>query len=692
MVDNSHRKLAAVMFTDMVGYSAMVQKNETLALELLDEHRMIVRSILPEFGGKEIETPGDAFFVRFDSALQAVHCAIAVQKAFFERNKDVHDGHRIMLRAGVHLGDVVEKGKSVMGDCVNIAARIEPLARPGCVCVSQDVARQIANKIEYPLIKMSTHKLKNIDLPVELFTVQLPWIPEEPPTKIKMIKTMAGKKPADKSAWAFRIIFLVIIGLLAISLLFRDEPDRGNAIAVLPFRNMSGNAEDEYFSDGMTEDVIAQLAKLSGLKVISRTSVMQYKTESRNLKEIGSELDVGIILEGSVRRSGDQVRIVAQLIDAESDDHLWVETYDEKLTEIFAIQTAVAEKIARSLNARISNEERLRLNSEATKNMAAYDLYLKGRYHWNKRMPDELNKGIGYFNQALELDPTYALAYCGLADSYIILGNYYLSPPHESFQDAKQAALKALEIDPELAEAHTSLAYALCYSDWDWKNAEKEFKKALALNQNLAQAFDWYALYLTITGRFDEAGNMRQQALMLDPLSVVINADVGLALYMERKYEPAIAQNLKTLAMDPGLGALAHIPLGGSYLRTGKTQEGLKSFSEMNAKMISIAPTGHNITIAAIGYGYAWAGRTEQAYDMLELLMEKGGDEYVSPFWVAVLYIGLKEYDQALQWLDRAFEEKDGSLVYIKVMPVFDPVRTDRRFISLLEKTGLSAY
>ena len=690
MTQTNQRKLAAIMFTDMVGYSAITQKNENLALQLLEEHREIVRRILPKYNGKEIETPGDAFFVKFSSALQAVHCAIEVQKTFYERNISAESEEKIILRAGVHLGDVVEKGKSVLGDCVNIAARIEPLARPGCVCVSQDVARQIQNKIDYPLRKIEKQKLKNIKIPVDIFAIDLPWVPDDHPARLRIAPRIKFDIKKWRPFFIGGIALIVIILAVVIRFSYQNLPLEKKAIAVLPFKNIGGDREDEYFSDGMTEDVIAHLAKISGLKVISRTSVMQYKGQERNLKEIGDELDVGIILEGSVRREGNKIRIVAQLLDANKDDHLWVETYNEELTQIFAIQSAVAEKIAASLKTRITSAEKSRMVKEATNDMAAYDLYLRGRYHWNKRLPEDLNKGIEYFKQALKLDTNYALAYTGLADSYLILGNYALLPPAESFTRAKQAAEIALELNDQLAEAHTSLAYTLCFSDWNWFRAEEEFKHALRLNQNLVQTYSWYSLYLTFTGRFAEAEKMRERALQLDPFSVVLNADIGLALYLERKYDRAIEQNLKTLQMDPGLGALAHFPLGAAYLKKSRYSEAIESFSQMSRKLTGIIPTGHQIPIATLGYGYAYFGKEDRAEDMLELLMDKAKEEYVSPFWLAVLHTSLGQHDQALDWLEKAVDERDGFLVYLKVIPVFDPLRSQNRFISILQKIGLS--
>ncbi len=685
---NDQRKLAAIMFTDMVGYSSIAQKNESLALDLLEEHRQILRAIFPKYDGQEVETVGDAFFVEFSSALEAVRCAVEIQKTLFDRNKSEDEQNKIRIRIGIHLGDVVHRGKNVLGDGVNIAARIEPLAETEGIAISQDVARQIQNKIDLPLKKLDKTKLKNIQIPVDIYAVELPW------------KTKHQKRDFAKVGLSlfqskkFKIIRMIIFGVVLAGAgiyLFNSvliPAESRDSIAVLPFKNMSGKIENEYFSDGITEDVITQLSKIKELKVISRTSVMQYKNTKKTIPVIGRELNVATILEGSVRRDNNTVRITAQLIDAINDKHLWAKTYDEELTQIFKIQSKVAEEIAKSLKAKISPSEKVSIERKSTENPEAYDLYLKGRYHLNKRLPDDLEKGIDYFEQALSIDPDYALAYTGLADSYIILGNYYLTPPYESFQKAKAAAEKALEINANLAEAHTSYAYAIVYTDWDWNNAEKEFNRAIELNPNLAQTYGWYSLYLTLLGRFDESVEMRKKALDLDPFSVVINADIGLQLYFERKFDQAIEQCLKTLEINPVIGVLSYIQLGSSYLEKSKIQEALKSFTTMSMMMTAKIPKGHPVPIAALGYAYAKSGRIDDAENMLELLVEKSEEEYVPPYWIAVVYAGLGDNNNAFKWLNKAYAEKDGSMVFLKVIPIFDSLRSDKRYSQLLSKMG----
>jgi TolB-like protein/class 3 adenylate cyclase len=673
-----HRKLAAIMFTDMVGYSALTQKSENLALELLEQHRKILRALFPKYDGSEVETAGDAFFVEFSSALAAVNCAVEIQKQLFNHNKSVSDEKQIKIRIGVHIGDVVHRGYNVLGDGVNIAARIEPCAQSGGICISQDVARQVENKIDYTLKRIETEKLKNIQLPIEIYAVVLPWLQGESTNKAKFdVKKRFGV-----------LLPIFLIALLIVIAVFIWQPRlplsaEKNSIAVLPFENLSAKIENEYFSDGMTEDIIAHLSKIGGLKVISRTSIMQYKNTEKNLKDIGYELNVAKILEGSVRRAGNRVRIVAQLIDAEADEHLWTETYDEQLTQIFDIQTAVAQKIAKSLKAKISEKEREQLERKATNNLEAYDLYLKGRYYWNKRMPDDLKKGIAYFEQALQKDAQYALAYSGLADSYAILGIYCILPPQEAYDKVKESAIKALQIDDQLAEAHTSMALAHMHYDWDWERAEIEFKRAIELNPKYAIAHSVYAQYLTSLKRFDEAKIYRKRAKELDPLSIAARLDEAFELFIAANDDKTIEHCQQLIQENPHLG-LAYIPIAGSYIEKSMFQDAIELLS--TASMLC---GGHHAIVAAYGYAYAVSGRQDDALSMIEILLERSQEEYISPFWIAVVYTGLGDKKNAFIWLDNSYKQRDASLVFLDVLPIFKSLRSDPRYTKLIRNIGL---
>ena len=679
------RKLAAIMFTDMVGYSALTQKNERLALELLEEHRQLLRPLFLLHNGKEIETAGDSFFVEFVSALDATQCAIDIQTTLFQRNASIGPERCIRLRIGLHLGDVVHQGKHVHGDGVNIAARVEPCALPGSICVSEDVARQVENKIDFRLIRLAKRELKNIQLPVAIYRIEMPWEKKPLAFASRLSSALRSNKKLLYGSLAVAGAALIGVALLH---LFTPLPANSNSIAVLPFKNLSGDKENEYFSDGFTGEVIGKLSKIAGLNVISQTSVMQYKgQEKQNLRDIASALNVGTVLEGSVQKAGDRVHIAVALIDAANDHHLWQETYDEEMTNIFFIQSEVAQRIAKTLEAKILPAEQERIEKKATDNLEAYDLYLRGRYYWSKRLPDSLKKGIEYFNGAIAKDPSYALAYAGLADSYTILGNFNLDPPERTYPKAKAAALKALSLDSSLAEAHASLGFAKMNYDWDWVGAERELKRAIAINPNYATARSWYALLLTVKGRFQEAALVGKKAMALGPRSPVVNTDVGLTLYFARRYDEAIAQLTKTLDIDPTF-ALAYVPLGGAYVQKKRYAEAIAAYEHFTMGL-AYAHLSHPIPIAALGHVYAVSGRTDDALNYLDLVGEMSATQYVAPYWMGVLNAGLARNEEALQWLERAFEGHDGSMVFLRVDPVFDGIRTDRRFMVLLNKMGL---
>ena len=377
------RKLAAIMFTDMVGYSALTQKNESLALDLLEEHRRLLRPLFPKHGGKEVETAGDAFFVEFESALNAVNCAVEIQDTLFKRNANLESEKHIILRIGLHVGDVVHVGSHLHGDGVNIAARIEPLAIPGGICISEDVVRQIHNKIELPLQKLPTEKLKNIESQIEVYNVVLPW---QKKSESDIKPTLSKQKKQQIFKYLGAILVLLMTALVLWKLMQSPTSiENRNRIAVLPLDNISEKSSDEYFSEGMTEELISQLAKISGLNVIARTSVLKYKNTEMTIGEIGEELNVGTILDGSVRIAGDKARITVQLIDATSQQNIWTENYDRKLNDIFSIQSEIALNVANELKIQLISVEKQQIEKMGTENAEAYKSYLLGKFYLNKK-------------------------------------------------------------------------------------------------------------------------------------------------------------------------------------------------------------------------------------------------------------------------------------------------------------------
>jgi serine/threonine protein kinase/tetratricopeptide (TPR) repeat protein len=459
---------------------------------------------------------------------------------------------------------------------------------------------------------------------------------------------------------------------------------RPPSVAVLPFLNLSADPENEFFADGITEDVIAQLSKIRSLKVISRTSVMAFKKREQSLREIGVTLDVASLLEGSVRRAGSRVRIVAQLIDAGTDRHLWAETYDRDLTDIFAIQSDVALQIAAALEAELSSEEKRRIRKKPTDDVQAYQLYLLGKHCVTRWTQEGFDQGIKHLKQAVAQDPNYALAYATIAYAYmdIGLGVAGALPPEEAFQRSKAAVARALEIDSGLAEAHAVLGHLRFVCDYDWAEAEAEFKRAIELNPNSGEAYDFYGLMLSALERYDEAIEMQRRAYELDPLAH--RMDIVTTLLRAGRYEEAFRAVTRVLEVEPHF-ALAHATLGWVYLQKGMPDQGLTSLQ----KAVSLSPES-TLYLAQLGQAFALVGRTEQAREVLRQLDGLSSQRYVSPYHMAYVYTGLGEHDRAMDWLERAYEERAGGVFGIKGSFLFTTLRSHPRFKALLGKMNLA--
>lgn len=458
-------------------------------------------------------------------------------------------------------------------------------------------------------------------------------------------------------------------------------------LAVLPFDNLSADPDQEYFSDGMTEELIAQLGRLepSQLSVIARPSAMRYKATSKRVEEIGRELGVNYVLSGSVRRVGNRVRITAQLAQVHDQTQLWAQSYDGTLSDILGLQSDVAKAIGREIKVVLPPSDQAMLTTRRQINPEAYEAYLKGRYYWNKRTEDALNKAAEYFQQAIRMNPEYALAYSGLADSYILLGDtgYGILPPRQAMRDAKPAAIRALEIDDTLAEAHTSLASVREQFDWDWDDSEREYKRAIELQFGYANAHHWYAYLLAQMGRLDEAAAEILCARELDPLSLIINADLGWVYYLAHRYDQAIERLFKTLELDPNF-IRAHYLLGRSYVEKAvyhKAIEELQRASDLSARKA--------VYLAGLACGYAASGRAREAMQILGELKERSKTRYVPPFDIGLVYIALGQVDSGFAWLEKAFEEGSDFKDELGAGPALDPLRTDPRFQDLVRRFGL---
>jgi TolB-like protein/DNA-binding winged helix-turn-helix (wHTH) protein/tetratricopeptide (TPR) repeat protein len=489
--------------------------------------------------------------------------------------------------------------------------------------------------------------------------------------------------PPLRSIIAFALV--LSCSMLAIRLLRSrgDAPTGIRSLAVLPLENLSADASQSYFADGMTDELITDLAQISALRVISRTSVMVYKGARKPLPQIARELNVDAVVEGTVLRSGDQVRITAQLIEASTDKHLWSQSYEGELRDSLALQNTVARAIADQIRINLTPQEQAALKNVKVVNPQAYESYLKGRYFWNKRTADGLKVALAYFNQAIEEDPKYAQAYSGLADTYALLGDwqYAVMTPKEAFPKAKAAAIKALELDSALGEAHNSLAFVLDGFDWDFDAAGKEFRRAIELNPGYATAHHWYAWHLSLLGRYDEAIAEMRKAENLDPLSLIINADLAELLVLAHSYDESIQQSRKTIEMDPNF-ALAHNQLAQAYLQKHMYAEAVAELQ----KAVQLS-TGSPTCIANLARAYVVSGKRSEAEKLLSDLKKHSNPGYSNASEIAMIYASLGDTDQAMNWLEKGFEERFNPGVLLR--PGFDPLRSDSRFQGLVHRIGL---
>jgi class 3 adenylate cyclase/TolB-like protein/Tfp pilus assembly protein PilF len=459
--------------------------------------------------------------------------------------------------------------------------------------------------------------------------------------------------------------------------------DQKHRLAVLPLTNISPKSGDDYFVDGMTEELISTLSKIAGLSVIARTSAMHYKGTDKTVAQVGTELGVGTIVEGTVRKAGSQLRITVRLIDAATQTDLWSGNYDRELKDVFAIQRDIAQRIGRALKLRILRREEQALAKSSTEVVDAYNLYLQGRFQWNLRTEAGLRQAIALFENAIEKDRTYALAFSGIADAYAQIGWLEFASPTETFPKARAAAEAAVALDDRLAEAHVSLGFVRFLYDRDWEAAEKEFRRALALNEGYPTGHQFYSDYLKAVGRLDEALDQMRRALELDPLSMAINTGLGHVLYLSRQYDAAIDQYRKALAIDPSF-APAHLWFGRPFLQKGMYDEAIAELQQAVA-----LSEGSTIALAVLAHAYASAGREPEARKILEDLRERSKTRYIPSYWIALVFTGLGDVDQAMAWLERACEERSSWIVWINVEPRFDRLRTDSRFVSLLRRMRL---
>jgi TolB-like protein/Tfp pilus assembly protein PilF/class 3 adenylate cyclase len=690
-------EIGNVLFIDIVGYSKLLISEQSAHLEAL---KAIVRGTeqfrLAQVEGKLLRLPtGDGGALVFRTTLEApVLCALEI-------SKELRNHPELEVRMGIHSGPVNEitdlnEQANIAGAGINIAQRVMDCGDAGHILLSRHVAEDLEH---YPRWRSLLHDLGECEVKhgevisvVNLYDDEVgnPQLPE----KFKEAqRERAAKAVATRPAPTLRRKYLLtaaaalLITAMGIGFwiysrqaIVTSSPP-GKSVAVLPFENLSRDPDNAYFADGMQDEILARLSKIADLKVISRTSTQKYKSAPDNLREIAKQLGVANILEGSVQKAADQVRVNVQLINALNDAHLWGDIYDRKLTDIFAVESDIAKTIADTLQAKLTGAEKQLITAQPTSDTTAYELYLKGRSLWGKRSGDNIPKAIGFYEQAIARDPNYAPAYAGLAEAYGILSFYTTTAPQESRPKAKAAALKALQLDEKLAEAHTALGFLLCVSDLDMTGAISEFQRAIALDANYATAHHWYGNGpLTALGRFDDAIAEGKRAIELDPLSPIINSDLGQNLYNARRYDEAIAQLRKTLEIDPTF-YYAHYNLGIALQLKGDMPAAIAEYTQ--AQQLSDDLFVQVLLAAA----KAKSGDKDAAVRLLAGLEELSRHRYVRSYWRTLLYLSLGNRDEAIRWLEQAIADREGfNIAVIKVDPMLDPLNGDPRFEALVQK------
>ena len=653
-VSEERRRLAAIMFTDMVGFSSHAQADEAAALALLDRHNRLLRPIFSKFHGREVKTVGDAFVVEFESALEATRCALDVQRMLHYYNLRISDAWKIRIRIGIHVGDVVETDGDVLGDSVNIAARIVTLAGPEGICLTQQVYDQVENKAGATFAKLPPVSLKNVRASGSIYRVVPVW--NEP----------SARRP-------------------------KATASRNRLVAVLPLASISPDPQDGYFADGLTEELISELSQVRGLSVIARTSVAPYKAAPKSIAEVAHELGVDTVVEGSVRKSGSQVRISLTLVDAETQQHLWTHRYDREVDDVFAIQEDIAKRTSKALRLEFDKTDRSEERAFSVPNPRfggvttgeAYDHYLRGLVASSNQHERGYEEAVRHFEFATRLDPTLAEAFAAWANLYVIVSADEV-PMREVMPRARALAQQALEISPDLSEAHSALGNIALQFDHDWELAETEFTNAIALNSSNVVAYRFYAMLLETLARYDEAKQVIRRAILLDPggadqmtlaLIEVLTGNVDVGVRM--------AEEAGSHHHRESVGHRSH--LGLVYLQAGRRAEALR----MAGTPSEGSDESEQFDSALLN---ALVGRPDAARRVIGEVERGETKSYTSSAHLAMLYSALGERGRALDLLEQDYREGDAILWLYHRRVFFDALRDDPRFVALLQKYRLPGY
>lgn len=632
------RMLAAIMFTDMVGYTTMMQEDEIRAKILRDKHRSVLEKHVSEHHGQILQYYGDGTLSIFGSAIEAAICGAEIQS-------DLQTDPKVPLRIGIHSGDIVYDDEGVYGDSVNIASRIENIAVAGSVLISEKINDELRNQKELTSVRIGRYELKNVKSPVEIFALNFPGITV--PTQSQIT--------AKSSA-------------------------TGQSIAVLPFVNLSSDKDNDYFSDGITEELLNALAKVEGLMVTSRTSSFAFKGKNSDIREIGKQLGVKTVLEGSVRKYGNRVRVTAQLINADNGYHKWSETYDRDLEDIFKVQDdlalSIVDQLKKTLSIRVPSKHLVKIPTE---NMEAYNIYLKAMYYWNKWTPENVFNSIKYCEESIKLAPDFAMPYARISACYIFLGAAGFYPISEVYPKAKKYATESLKLDDSIPNSHLALAMVQYFNDWDWQGAERSMLNALELNPNFAEAHMYYSTLLTTLGSYKKALKEAELAFQLDPLNAISSYILAYAYFNNNQLENAIEQHQKTIEIDPEFGD-TWSGLAWVYVKHGDYEKARNIFEE-KIKIDQDLPRA----ISGLGYIHAKLGEKDLAQKYIEQLKSLDTPRMPLDIELAISYVGLEEYDTAFNLLESACDKKLGAMNFINGK-YWKEIQDHPRFKNILEK------
>ena len=641
------RQLAAILFADMTGYTALMQENEQLARLKRRRLKEVLEASIARFNGKVLQSYGDGSLSIFSSAIDSVRSAIHIQQQLQEEEPKVD------LRIGIHTGDVIIEEEAIYGDGVNLASRIESMGVPGGIFISEKVYDEIKNQDDISTRELGYFELKNIKQPVRIFAIANRGI------TIPRRDELKGK-----------------------------TKQTSNRLAVLPFVNMSADPENEYFSDGITEELLNALTRVDGLQVTSRTSAFAFKGKNDDIRDIAIQLNVDKVLEGSVRKAGNRVRITAQLINAADGYHIWSENYDRNLTDIFEVQDEISGIIANKLreNLAANDHPSRHLVKAPTKNITAYTLYLKGLHFWNKVTPADGRKAINCFEQAIELEPAYAHAYAMAAAAYSYLGSSGQMIPEKAFEVVHRYADKALELDSSLAESHIAKASAYLFYDWKWQDAFVTLQKAIELNPGAIEAYELLGFYYVVMGQKQKAVAVLETAEEMDPLSPVISQTLGSMYAFAERYDDAIRQADKLLEMNPKMRIALELKAWSIGMR-GNWEAAKPLFEELHRL------TNHPLKgLIGLGYVYGKLGMVEEAKEVIRKMEQRQVEEpnSVIDADLAGVWFGLGDHDKTFYYLNQCVDKRMGPVSYFLEYPAYSGIKKDPRYHDLLKRLGLS--